>query len=71
MYLQITENTEKMLDQWLADYHKGPYNLAAWVERANEALNNKLEGESRAEIELRSYQTWLGKPLTFNFNYLD
>lgn len=71
MYLQITENTERRLEQWLADYHKGTYNLAAWIEKANEALNNKLEGESYAQIEMRSFETWMGKPLTFNFNYLD
>lgn len=71
MYLQITENTEKRLDQWLADYYKGDYNLAAWIEKANDALNNKLEGETYAQIEMRSFENWMGKPLTFNFTYLD
>lgn len=68
MYKQITEETVYALDEWLQDNAKGEYNLDAWIEIANEALNNKATEESHAVIELKSFESMIGQTLFFLFS---
>lgn len=67
VYRLICQDTVYFLDEWLHDNCKGEYNLEAWVDEANNALNNLSESESVAVLEMKSWETTSGHCLTFTF----
>jgi hypothetical protein len=68
MYKNITEETVHFLNEWLHDNCKGSYNFDAWVNAADDALNNLDDNESHAVLELKAHETTTGHCLTFVFN---
>ena len=68
MYKTISADTVFLLNEWLHDNCKRDYNLEAWVNAADDALNNMSDNESHAVLELKAYETTTGHCLTFTFN---
>ena len=68
MYKNISEDTVHFLNEWLQDNCKGSYNFDAWVNAADDALNNLDDNESHAVLELKAHETTTGHCLTFVFN---